>query len=276
MKIDSHQHFWIYNSRDYGWMDDRTTSLQKNFLPEDLHKELMSVGVEGTVAVQARQILPETEWLLQLAEKHPFIRGVVGWVDLCSPAVEQQIESFADHPKLVGIRHVVHDELDERFLLREDFRRGIGFLKQFNLTYDILIFAKHLPVTIEFVQEFPEQKFVVDHIAKPKIKTGEIHLWAEGIRRLAQFPNVFCKLSGMVTEADWQRWEPGNFTPYLEVLLETFGPTRLMIGSDWPVCTLAASYKQVWDLVLNFINRLSKSEKRMVLAENAIKFYGLK
>ena len=193
--------------------------------------------------MQARQNLEETRWLLELAEQHPFIKGVVGWVDLRSDRLPNNCKDLPSIPKLVGVRHVVHDEPDDHFMLRPEFRRGIAQLLDFNLTYDLLLFPRHLKVAAQLVEEFPQQPFVLDHIAKPKIAERSISPWQEDLRQLAQFPNVFCKLSGMVTEANWKQWQPADFHPYLDIVFEAFGPARLMIGSDWPVCTLSGEYE---------------------------------
>jgi len=275
MKIDAHQHFWRYNDREYGWISDRMAALRRDFLPEDLAREQGPLGFDGSVAVQARQSLAETEWLLELADEHPRLRGVVGWVDLCSPEVGAQLDRFADRPKLRGIRHVVQDEPDDRFLLRADFLRGVGLLGRRGLTYDILIYPRHLPAACELARRFPEQPFVLDHIAKPFIREGKIEPWAADIRALAAHPNVCCKLSGMVSEADWERWKPADFEPYLDVVVEAFGPRRLMIGSDWPVCTVAASYAEAMGMVTGYIGRLSQEDRSLVLGGNAASFYGI-
>ena len=275
MKIDTHQHFWQYNQQDYGWMLPGMEILKKNHLPDDLGPLLQSIGFDGTVAVQARQILEETEWLLELADHHAIIKGVVGWVDLRSPELRAQLERFGPHPKLCGVRHVVHDELDDQFMLREEFMRGIKLLGDFNLTYDLLLFPKHLPVAHELVEKLPDQPFVLDHIAKPFIKDRQISPWDDDIRRLAAFPNVHCKVSGMVTEADWEAWQPADFRPYLDIILEAFGPKRIMLGSDWPVCTVAGTYAEVMQLGLDYIDQLSETEQAYILGNNAIHLYGL-
>ena len=249
MFVDAHQHFWIYRPEEYGWINDPMAALRRDFLPDDLKPELERAGFQGSVAVQARQTLEETRWLLELAERSPSILGVVGWVDLRSAEVPSQLKEFARNPKLVGIRHVVQAEPDDRFLLRPEFLSGISVLEEFDLAYDILIYTRHLSVAAEFVERFPRQRFVLDHLAKPPIKSGEIDEWAEGIRRLAEFPNVYCKLSGLVTEADWQHWKPEHITPYLDVAFQAFGPDRLMIGSDWPVCLVAAGYGRAMGVV---------------------------
>ena len=252
------------------------TALRRDFLPEDLSLELERNGFQGSVAVQACHTLAETRWLLELADRSPKILGVVGWVDLCSPDCRSQLKTFAKHPKLVGIRHVVQGEPDDRFLLREDFLRGIALLEEFDLAYDILIYTRHLPVAAEFVERFPRQRFVLDHVAKPPIKNHEIDKWAEGIRRLAASPNVWCKLSGLVTEADWQHWRPEEIHPYLDVAFEAFGDSRMMIGSDWPVCLVASPYGRVMDVVKNYMQRYRREVREAVLGGNARRFWRLK
>ncbi len=276
MHIDAHQHFWVYDPGEYDWIDDSMASLRRGFLPAGLKPELEQGGFQGCVAAQARQTIEETRWLLELAASSPFILGVVGWVDLQSSQVRSQLQAFAANPKLVGIRHVVQGEPDDRFLLRPEFLRGISVLEEFDLAYDILIYAKHLPVAAEFVRQFPRQRFVLDHLAKPPIKSGAMHPWTDGIRELAVFPNVFCKLSGLVTEADWHHWKAEDITPYLDVAFESFGPQRLMIGSDWPVCTVAASYARVMGVVKEYLGRHPVQVREAVLGENAQRFWKLK
>jgi len=276
MRIDAHQHFWMYNGREYGWINDSMAALRRDFLPADLKPELERSGFQGCVAVQARQTLGETRWLLELAEQAPFILGVVGWVDLRSPRLRFELESLADNSKLVGVRHIVQSEPDERFLLQPDFLRSIAMLEEFDLAYDILIYAKHLPRAAEFVARFPRQRFVLDHLAKPPIKSGAIDVWTHGIRELAAFPNVYCKVSGLVTEADWQAWKPEDFRPYLDAAFECFGPSRLMIGSDWPVCTVTAPYSRVMNLVKDYVGKYAAKERDAVLGENAATFWRLK
>ena len=276
MHVDAHQHFWRYDAREYSWIDESMAALRRDFLPADLKPELEGNGFQGCVAVQARQTLEETRWLLELAERNPFILGVVGWVDLRSPRLRFELEALVKNPKLVGVRHVVQSEPDERFLLRPEFLRGIAMLEEFGLAYDILIYQRHLPVAAEFVAGFPRQRFVLDHLAKPPIKIGAIDVWARGIRELASFPNVYCKVSGLVTEADWQAWEPEDLWPYLDAAFECFGPSRLMIGSDWPVCTVAVSYSRVMDAVKDYLRKFSAEEKDAVLGGNAASFWGLK
>ena len=276
MHIDAHQHYWTYNAEEYGWIDGTMAALRRDFLPEDLSPELTRNGFDGTVVVQVRQTLEETRWLLELADRTPTIVGVVGWVDLCSSEYRSQLEVFSRHPKLVGIRHIVQSEPDDRFLLREDFSRGIRLLEEFDLAYDVLIYTRHLPVAAEFVERFPRQRFVLDHLAKPPIQAREIDAWAEGIGRLAAFPNVFCKLSGLVTEADWVGWKPEDIHPYLDVAFEAFGSSRLMIGSDWPVCLVASQYGRALDVVKNYLQRFPSDVREAVLGRNAQRFWRLK
>ena len=273
MKIDTHQHFWKYNERDYGWMGPGMEALRRDRLPADLAGLLKKTGIDGTVSVQARQRLEETEFLLRLADENSFIKGVVGWVDLCSPQLELQLERFCYHPKLRGVRHVVQDEPDDRFMMRDDFVKGISRLRKYNLTYDLLLFPKHLPVACELVAQFGEQTFILDHISKPFIKDHKIEPWKTNLRRLASFENVSCKISGMVTEADWHNWKPEDFKPYMDIVLEAFGTDRLMVGSDWPVCTLAGEYEDVIQIAADYLQQLSPDEQARIWAENAKRIY---
>jgi L-fuconolactonase len=276
MHIDAHQHFWIYKREEYDWIDDSMATLRRNFLPEDLGTELKRNDFAGSVAVQARQTLEETQWLLELADRMPTILGVVGWVDLRSPQAHSQLVTYAKHPKFVGVRHIVQSEPDDRFLLQPNFLRGISLLEEFDLAYDILIYPQHLAVAAEFVEQFPRQRFVLDHLAKPRIKTQEIDRWASDIRRLAAFPNVFCKLSGLVTESDWERWRKEDIAPYLDVAFECFGVKRLMIGSDWPVCLVAASYERTVEVVKSYLAQYSDEDRAAVFGGNAQRFWRLK
>jgi L-fuconolactonase len=275
IRIDAHQHFWIYDQREYAWIDDTMASIRRDFLPADLVPELEKNGFHGSVLVQTRQTMEETRWLLELAEKNPFILGVVGWVDLRSPRLRAEVESFAGNPKLVGIRHIVQSEPDD-FLLQPDFLRGISLLEEFDLAYDILIYTKHLPIAAEFVRRFPRQRFVLDHLAKSPIKSGVVDIWARGVRKLASFPNVHAKLSGFVTEADWQAWKIEDIRPYLDVAFECFGPSRIMIGSDWPVCNVAATYARVMRLVTDYLSAYSAQDRDAVLGGNAARFWRLR
>lgn len=276
MKIDSHQHFWKYNETEYGWIDNRMAVLKRDFLPEDLEPLLTQSGFSGSVAVQARQNPEETRWLLSLAEEYDFIKGVVGWVDLCSEDVlRKQLDEFSKSPKLAGVRHVVHDEPEDGFMLRDDFLKGISILKDYKLTYDLLLFPKHLPVAQLVVSMFPEQKFVVDHISKPLIKERITEPWKDDINMLAGNKNVWCKLSGMVTEADWLKHTPKDFRPYLDVVFKAFGPDRLMAGSDWPVCTVSREYCDVINVVRDYISEMTDEVREKILGLNCIDFYGL-
>jgi L-fuconolactonase len=275
MRIDSHQHFWHYSPTEHTWMSDSMSAIRRDFLPEDLQPLLASLSFNGCIAVQARQSLEETRWLLELADRYSSIKGVVGWVDLCSPKLSNQLEQFARHPKLAGVRHVVQDEPDDEFMLRPEFRRGIAQLREFDLTYDLLLFPKHLPAAVRLVEEFPDQPFVLDHIAKPSIAQGLISPWREDLQRLAQFRNVSCKLSGMVTEAQWKQWKPGDFHPYLDTVSEAFGSDRLMIGSDWPVCLLSSDYASTMQLVIEYIQQFPEEAQAAILGGNCARFYGI-
>ena len=272
MQIDSHQHFWSYDEQQYRWIP-KGSPLQRDWLPNDLAPLLAKAGLDGCVAVQARQTVEESRWLLTLADHAPIIKGVVGWVDLQSERVEEQLAELSKHPRFAGVRHVVQDEPDVNFMLRPDFLRGIGKLKAFNLTYDILIYPKQLPAAIELVKRFPEQSFVLDHIAKPFIKARTISPWREQIRELAQASNVLCKVSGMVTEADHANWKSSDFKPYLDIVFAAFGAERLMYGSDWPVCLLAGSYERVFGLVDEYTRQLSGEARARFFGGNAARFY---
>ncbi|MGA7742115.1 MAG: amidohydrolase family protein [Polyangia bacterium] len=276
MVVDSHHHFWRYNSAEYGWIDDSMAALRRDFLPADLRREMGAAGVDAVVSVQARQSVEETRWLLDFAAQNPFIAGVVGWVPLVSPTVDADLARFAAHPKLVAIRHVLQDEPDSRFMLRADFQTGIRALRAFNLTYDILIYDRHLPQTIEFVDQHPAQPFVVDHMAKPSIKQGLIEPWARGMRELARRPHVYCKLSGMVTEIGRPHWSIADFRPYVDVVLEAFGPGRVLFGSDWPVCLVACGYARWKEIVQEIIAPLSSGERTAILGDNARRVYRLR
>jgi len=275
MRIDAHQHFWSYSAAEYPWIGKGMERLAHDHLPEDLAPLAAASGVGGTVAVQARQSLEESRWLLELADANPLIRGVVGWVDLRSTHVEDQLREFAERPQFVGVRHVVQDEPDRRFLLGESFLHGIRQLARYGLTYDLLLYPQQLSAAVEFVGLFPEQPFVLDHLAKPRIKAGELEPWRRDFKALAAHEHVCCKLSGLVTEAAWQGWKRTEFTPYLEVALEAFGSERLLFGSDWPVCTLAAEYADVVGIVTDFLGGLAEAEREAILGGNATRFYSL-
>jgi L-fuconolactonase len=276
MNIDAHQHFWKYNPQRDRWITDEMSLLKRDFLPDCLIAELRANGIDGSIAVQADQSEDETEFLLNLAARHDsIIRGVVGWLDLSSPTLPERLAHFAKFKKLRGLRHIVQSEPDDRFMLRPDFCCGIARLKDFDLTFDILIYPRQLPAAIELIEKFPDQKFVLDHLAKPLIRTQEIQPWAKQIRILAHNPNLFCKLSGLVTEAKWTNWQPADFDPYLDVVFDAFGADRLMFGSDWPVCLLAANYRQVREVVDRYIARFQPGSQAKIFGLNAIQFYSL-
>jgi L-fucono-1,5-lactonase len=274
-RIDAHQHFWSYSAESHGWIDDSMAALRRDFLPADLEPLLREGGFDGCVAVQAEQDVAETEWLLALADEHEYIRGVVGWVDLRSDGVQGQLAHLKQRPKFKGVRHVVQSEPDDRFMLRPDFMRGIAALAEFDLAYDILVYPRQLAAATELAAAFPDQRFVLDHIGKPPIRDGEIDAWARGIAALTRNRNVHCKLSGMVTEAAWSDWSADDFTPYIDVIFDWFGPERVMIGSDWPVCTLGGSYADVLGIALRRVAQLSLSDQDAVMGGNAVRFYRL-
>ncbi|HKQ87835.1 MAG TPA: amidohydrolase family protein [Candidatus Acidoferrales bacterium] len=275
MKIDAHQHFWQYDAQRDGWITDEMSVLKRDFLPSDLLPELSANGIDGTIAVQADQSEREMQFLLELAEQNSAILGVVGWVDLRSPSLADRLEHFAPFEKLCGFRHVVQAEPDDRFMLREDFQRGIGMLADFGFTYDILIYPRQLPAAIELVQKFPKQPFIIDHLAKPEIKGARISEWAGQMRTIAQSPNVYCKVSGIVTEADWRTWRAEEFRPYLDVVFGAFGVDRLIFGSDWPVCLLAGTYSRVKQLIVDYLADFPESDRAKIFGANAVHFYGL-
>jgi L-fuconolactonase len=275
MRLDAHQHFWQYNPAEHVWMTDAMAALKRDFLPLDLKPLLAASGFDGCIAVQARQSLEETRWLLELAEEHAFIKGVVGWVDLCSPELPKQLERLAGNARLVGVRHVVQDEPDDAFMLRPDFRRGIARLAENGLIYDLLIYPRQLRAAVRLVREFPDQRFVLDHIAKPAIAEGMLEPWATELRELARSSNVTCKLSGMVTEAKWRQWRAEDFRRYLDVVFDAFGAERLMIGSDWPVCTLAGDYAGVVGIVMEYVAQLPAEQRDGVLGDNCARVYGI-
>jgi L-fuconolactonase len=256
-------------------MTDQMGVLKRDYLPEHLEPILKAAGFGGAIAVQARQSIEETEWLLSLAKAHGFIKGVVGWVDLCSQELGDQLRRFGMNPKLVGVRHIVQDEPDDQFMLREDFRRGIGLLREHDLTYDLLVYPRHLPVAEALVRQFPQQPFVLDHLGKPAIRVQELEPWRTDLKALAKCGNVCCKLSGMVTEANWGKWRKEDLVPYLETAMEAFGPQRLMIGSDWPVCTLSGEYGPVTSVVVDYVSGLSDAERQAILGNNCARFYGI-
>jgi L-fuconolactonase len=273
MKIDSHQHFWNYNDKDFDWIPDNL--IRRDFLPRDLKPILHENKIDGCVAVQARQSEEETEWLLSLAKESSIIKGVVGWVDLQADNLSERLDYFSDFTLLKGYRHIIQGEVDDRFMLRPHFLRGIKQLVERNIPYDILIFAKHLPVSLEFVEHFSDHDFVIDHIAKPDMKNDAFKEWHKEIKAFKNLTNVCCKLSGMITETHFHDWTESDFQPYLETCLEVFGPERLMIGSDWPVCLLSGEYTPMMAIVKNYIMTLSQDEQDQILGLTAQRFYRL-
>lgn len=249
--------------------------LQRDFLPHDLEPILGHHGVEGTIAVQADQSEQETFFLLQLAEKHDFIKKVVGWADLRAPNVAERMKLFANYPKLAGFRHIVQAERDVNFLLREDFHRGIQALAPHGFSYDILVFPHQLGAVLEFIRQHPYQRFVIDHLAKPYVKDGFFDGWAILMREIGRYGNVFCKVSGLTTEADWHAWQPGDFTRYLDLVTAAFGTDRLMFGSDWPVCLLAGTYEKTLAVFEQYFHPFSAADKAKIFGENAARFYGV-
>lgn len=273
-RVDSHHHLWCYTPEEYGWIDDAMQTLRRDFLPEDLEREARSAGVSATVAVQARQTVAETAWLLQLAAHSELIRGVVGWLPIAADDFPSALERFDAGPLLKGLRHVVQGEPAD-FLDGAEFNRGIAALRNTGLVYDVLIFARQLAEATRFIDRHPQQVFVLDHIAKPEIAAGELEIWSKGIRELARRENVVCKLSGMVTEADWSHWSPASLQPYFDTVLEAFGPARLMAGSDWPVLTVACTYQRWWQTIAEWIAPLSAAERTEIESGTAMRTYRL-
>lgn len=273
-RIDAHQHFWKFDPVRDSWIDDTMQKIQRDFLPEDLLWLLTENNFEGCVAVQASQSEEETNFLLDLAKENSFIKGIVGWVDLRNKNITERLEHFSVYQKLKGFRHVVQGEPDE-FMFGKDFRNGITALKQFNYTYDILIFHRQLPAAIDLVKSFPNQPFVIDHIAKPDIKSGGILAWKKGIEEISKYENVWCKISGMVTEADWNSWKTDDLKPYLDVIFENFSTDNLMFGSDWPVCNVAADYNTVVKTLEDYISNFSIEDQNKIWYQNVKSFYKL-
>jgi L-fuconolactonase len=274
MTIDAHHHFWTYDTVDYDWIDDSMNAIRRDFGPEHLKDEIRQAGVDAVISVQARQTLGETTWLLENARENDFIKGVVGWVPLVSPTVTEDLDRLMTEPKLCGVRHVLQGEPDG-FMLRDDFNAGIHALRSRDLIYDILVFEHQLSETMKFVDRHPAQVFVLDHIAKPRVKAALLEPWKANLHELAKRENVFCKLSGVVTEANWTDWSVEQLRPYVETVIEAFGPSRLMFGSDWPVCLLATGYRQWVDTVRNLTRELSPAEQSQIFGETAQKAYRL-
>lgn len=275
LKIDSHQHFWKFDPVRDSWINDEMQVVRRDFLPDDLRPLLSANGFDGCVAVQADKSDAENEFLLALATENEFIKGIVGWVDFEAPNIEEQLKHFSNNPLIKGFRHVLQGEAQRDYMLRPAFLNGIGLLKKYNFTYDILIFPDQLKFTAQFVARFPDQLFVLDHIAKPDIKNQKMDNWKEYIIALAKHPNVYCKLSGMVTEASWNSWKPTDFTPYLDVVFNAFGVRRLMYGSDWPVCLLAGGYNSALELIKQYSAQLTNNEQDLLFGGNAVQFYKL-
>ena len=275
MVIDSHQHFWIYEAEKHAWIDDDMKVIRKNFLPEDLKTVYQENNIDGCVAVQADQTLAETDFLLDLAEKNDFIKGIVGWVDLRASNIDEVLNQYNKFSKLKGFRHVVQGEADHNFMLHPDFGNGIAALEKYNFTYDILIFPHQLGAALELVRRFPNQKFVIDHIAKPYLKDRFYDGWAVLMKAIGEHKNVYCKLSGMTTEADYNNWTPEQIEPYMQLVLDAFGAQRILFGSDWPVCLVAGNYTKTKELVTNFIAKLSSEEQAAIMGGNAMQFYNL-
>jgi L-fuconolactonase len=274
-RIDSHHHLWKYSHADYPWISEGMESIRQDFLFPELTQVMQAAKMDGVVTVQARQSLLETDWLLELASQHDSMRGVVGWVPLTDPAVASHLEKYWRYPKLKAVRHVLHDEPDDFYILREDFNRGVSQLEDVGLRYDILIFERHLPQTIEFVDRHPRQVFILDHIAKPNIKGRVLSPWRERMRELARRENVYCKLSGLVTETDWDSWTEKDLRPFIDSVLECFGPKRLMFGSDWPVSLLACAYDKWIEVVERSTASLSASERDRLFGGTAKEAYRL-
>ena len=274
-RIDSHQHFWNYHPSQQVWIKDDMPELKKDFSPQDLEIELKKFNFNGCIAVQANQAEEENEYLLELAINSFFIKGIVGWVDLESSIINERLTYYKQFEKIKGFRHVIHDEPDIDFMLRPAFLNGIKELKKFNFTYDLLVYSIHLPNTIELIKKNSEQLFVIDHIAKPNIKNKEFDYWKQQLTKVAAFPNVYCKVSGLVTEANWHQWKNEDFTIYLNTVVELFGTNRIMFGSDWPVCELSASYDDMFGIVNNYFSTFSKDEQDNFYGLNAKRFYKL-
>ena len=273
-KVDAHQHFWKFDPLRDNWITEEMEAIRHDFLPHDLKPLMDANGLNSCIAVQADQSENETDFLLSLASENEFIKGVVGWIDLCADTIHERLEHYSQFPKLKGFRHILQAEPIE-FILKPEFQRGITALQVYGFTYDILIYPQHLPVIPDLIRGGNEQKFILDHLAKPNIKNGTSATWAADLKKLAFHKNVFCKLSGMVTEADHKTWKKEDIYPYMDKVLEFFGPERLLFGSDWPVCRLAASYGQVCDLMNAYLERLTIHEQELIWGKNAALFYQL-
>lgn len=274
-KIDAHQHFWKFNPVRDSWITDDMHAIQRDFLPQDLLQLLLHNHIHGCIAVQSDQSEADNEFLLKLAKENPFIKGIVGWVDLQAPNVEDRLRYYRQYKKMKGFRHVLQGEPQRDMMLNDSFKHGVNLLHKYNFTYDILIFSDQLKYTEQFVAQFPNQAFIIDHIAKPDIRNKQLDGWEQGIKALAQYPNVNCKISGMVTEADWHHWQEADFTPYLDTVFHAFGPNRVLFGSDWPVCMVAGGYNHMIKMVKNYVKRLSAHEQALFWGDNAVRIYQL-
>lgn len=274
MTIDSHQHFWTYQPLRDTWITDEMQAIRKDFLPDQLAAILKKNKIEGCVAVQADQSEKETDFLIKCARNNSFVKGVVGWTDLQSPGVQARLEYYYQFHEVKGFRHIVQSEAED-FLLQRNFCNGVELLEQYNFTFDILIYPKQLHSALAFVKKFPNQAFVIDHLAKPFIKQQQLKPWKQQLQQIAMHENVSCKFSGLVTEANWSNWKASDFKPFLETALEAFGPRRLMYGSDWPVCLLSGDYDQQLQVIEQFVDPLSPSEKKSIMGANAARFYHL-
>lgn len=273
MRIDAHQHFWKYEPSRHAWINEEMHAIRRDFLPSDLRKELGAAGIGGSIAVQADETEEETRFLLALAEEDEQIRAVVGWTDLRDPAVEERLEAWKRFPKLKGFRTITQGQPDEAFFDHQEYRRGVGLLQQTGFTYDLLVYHDQLPSLVRFTERYPDQPFILDHLGKPAIRAREIRKWKEHLRILARHPHTYCKLSGLVTEADWKNWRYEDISPYLEIAGECFGVDRLCHGSDWPVCLLAGSYAEVTGISRRFLAQLSTEDQEKVWGGNAARFY---
>jgi L-fuconolactonase len=275
MRVDSHQHFWRYSPQTHAWIDERMAVLRRDFMPEEAARELRSCRFDGAIAVQAAESLDETEFLLRLAALHPFIVGVVGWVDLRAPDAGDVLGELAGHPAFKGVRHIVQSEPSD-FLADASFRAGVKALARFDLSYDVLVLGHQLPEAVDFVASLPDVRFVLDHVAKPRVRSAELEPWRTQLRRMAALPNVCCKLSGLVTEAAWEGWRPAQLAPFIDVAVELFGASRLLVGSDWPVCTLAGSYAEVMRVFDDYFASFSDAERAAIFGENAAREYRIR
>ncbi|MEQ9408418.1 MAG: amidohydrolase family protein [Fuerstiella sp.] len=277
MIVDAHQHFWKLDLPfDYGWLHTRQHEpICRSYLPEDLEPHLKNCGIDRSVFVQTQHDVAENRWVLKLAREHDFIAGVVGWVDLASEKCEEQVAEFKEQPKFVGVRHVVQDETNDDFIVQPNVLNGLKVLQKHSVPYDLLFYTKHLKHAVTLGQQLPELPMVIDHLSKPKIREGITAGWEADLKAVAKFPNFHCKLSGMVTEADWNKWKPADLKPYVETALEAFGPERCMYGSDWPVCELAATYEQVYNALVEVLGPISDTERQQIFGKTAQAFYGL-